>query len=204
MKMKHILGAFAGTLLFASQVHAQQGEGILNSLSLEAGYGFNTPFGPTDGIKAGDFTGFNSFHAGVRYQINDLWGIRGTYAFNKFEHKDNGDFGLKQSRLMLEAMFNVTTAINGSGDLTPFELFAHGGLGLSQGKSNMLKGEDMMGNFQIGIMPSYNINERISVFLDATYVMNFSQNFGYNGLKIDKTSGSFLSANLGVSVKLGN
>lgn len=204
MKMKHILGAFAGTLLFAGQLYAQEKEGILNNLSLEAGYGFNMPFGPADGIKTGDFGGFNSFHAGVRYHINDLWGVRGTFAFNKFEHKDNSNFGVKQSRLMLEAMFNVTNAIKGSGELTPFEVFAHGGLGLSQGKSNTLKGEDMMGNFQIGIMPSYNINERISVFLDATYVMSFSQDFGYHGLTIDQTSGSFLSANLGVSVKLGN
>lgn len=203
MNVKNIFfGACVSAFLISNTATAQEGEGIIKDLSIEAGYGFNTPFSPKENITTGDYSGFNSFHVGLRYAFNKEWGLRGTFGFAKFENKDISDLGVKQSRLMLEALYNVSYAVSGV-ENQPFEVLAHAGLGLSQAKSHSNSGKDMMGSFQIGVLPTYNISSQVSVFLDVVYHLNFSQNYGYNGLSIDQTSGSFLTTNLGVAVKLG-
>ena len=63
-----------------------------------------------------------------------------------------------------------------------------------------------MGNFQIGLKPEYKVSNRVGIFVDGTYIMNFSQNIGYNGLQIagnDTTTGGYATGLIGVSIKLG-
>lgn len=204
MKIKHIFfGVCASGLFFSQQAQAQNENGILKDLSIEAGYGFNAAFSPNKNISVGDYSGFHSFHAGLRYDINGIWGVRGTVGFAKFEDKNNSDLGLKQTSLMLEATYAILQATQSTENNNPFELTAHAGLGLAKAKSNSLSGSDMMGNFQVGVMPSYAFSSQLSLFLDVAYHLNFNQDYGYNGLGIDQTSGSYLTTNLGLVVKLG-
>lgn len=190
--------------VFTSQAQINQ-TSFLDKVKLEAGWGFNMPTAPTEGISAGDFSGVSSFYVGANYELNDLWGIRGSYAFNKFEHKDNSNYGVTFHKIMADATFNILRAIDDWGQ-KPFELFGHAGLGLTIGESELVSDTDMMGTFQVGLLPTYHVSDRVSIILDAAYVVNFSQDYGYHGgpakLNGKSATGSYFIANIGVAFKL--
>lgn len=41
-----------------------------------------------DNIDRADVSGLNTVQLGANYQINNLWGILGTYSNTTFKHKD--------------------------------------------------------------------------------------------------------------------
>lgn len=199
--------AAVAAVLGITAVNAQEGS-FFNQVSLEASYGYNLALSP-DNVDRTDFSGFNTIQLGATYQINPLWGVRGTYSNTTFKHKDNSDLGITYNKLTAEATFNVLEAITPS--TTPmqqaFELSAHAGLGLNFGKSKVTEKTDNMGNVQIGIRPQYNVTNRVGIFLDGTYIMNFKQDYGFNGMSIpgeDETTGGYVTGLIGVTVKLGN
>src|SRR5690606_34708069 len=205
--MKKQIMAAVAAVLGITAVQAQEGR-FLDNVSLEASYGYNLALSP-DNVDRTDFSGFNTLQLGATYQINPLWGVRGTYSNTTFKHKDNSDIGITYNKLTAEATFNVLEAITPS--TMPmqqaFELSAHAGLGLNFGKSKVTDETDAMGNVQIGIRPQYNVTNRVGIFLDGTYIMNFKQDYGFNGMSIpgeDKTTGGYVTGLIGVTVKLGN
>ena len=206
--MKKQIMAAVVAVLGITAVQAQEGR-FLDNVSLEASYGYNLALSPNTAIETADFSGFNTLQLGATYQINHLWGVRGTYSNTTFNHKDLDNVGVTYNKLTAEATFNVLEAINPS--TMPmqqaFELSAHAGLGLNFGKSKVTDATDTMANFQIGIRPQYNVTNRVGIFLDGTYIMNFKQNYGFNGMAIpgeDETTGGYVTGLIGVTVKLGN
>lgn len=186
--------------------NAQQ-KSFLENVTLEAAYGYNMAISPNN-VETSKVSAFNTFQVGANYQINTLWGVRGTYSNTTFKHADIDNNGVNYNKLTAEATFNLLQAINPSDTptLQAFELAVHAGLGLNFAKSKATDQSDTMGNFQIGIKPQYNITRNIGVFLDATYIVNFKQNYGYDGLAIpgeSETTGSYLTGLIGVAVKLG-
>src|SRR5690606_16335468 len=148
MNIKRFLLAATLTLGLSFAAQAQTSD-FWNRVSLEAGYGLNTPLSPkpTEG-KVSDYGSFVSFHAGARYQIDDFWSLRGTYEMNKFEHKDNSDLGLTFHKLALEAVYNISAA---TGYVSDFKADAHAGLGLGMMTSNTLS-DTKVGSVQLGII----------------------------------------------------
>lgn len=207
--MKKSIIAFALLAgLFTAQAQEQGKErqaSFLDKVKLEAGWGVNVPTGPSDGISRKDFSGVSSFYVGANYELNDLWGVRGTYAYNKFEDKNDSNFGSTHHKLMAEATYNIIRSIQDNGQ-QPFELFGHAGFGLTIGKSELVSDADMMGTFQVGLLPTYHVSDRVAIQLDAACVVNFSQDYGFHGgpakLNGKSTTGSYFIANIGVAVKL--
>lgn len=204
--MKKILFIAAIAVATVQQSKAQQ-SAFFDKVSLEAAYGYNMALSP-DNIDVADVSGFNTVQLGANYQINNLWGVRGTYSNTTFKHKDFDNASINYNKLTAEATFNVMEAINASAYPTnsAFQLAAHTGVGLNFAKSKVTDKTDRMGNFQIGIKPQYNVSNGIGVFLDATYIMNFKQNYGFNGMSIpgeSETTGSYVTGLIGVAIKLG-
>jgi len=204
--MKKLMCIAAIAVAAVQQSNAQQGS-LLDKVSLEAAYGYNMALSP-DNIETADVSGFNTVQLGLNYQINNLWGIRGTYSNTTFKHKDIDNATINYNKLTAEATFNVMEAVNVSAYPTnsAFQLVAHTGAGLNFGKSKATNETDMMANFQVGIKPQYNISNRIGVFIDGTYIMNFKQNYGFNGMSIpgeSETTGSYVTGLIGVAIKLG-
>jgi len=200
--MKKIVAIATVAILSVGQASAQEGS-FLSKVRLEAAYGYNMALSP-DNVERADVSGLNTVQLGANYQINNLWGVRGTYSNTTFKHKDFDNAGVNYNKLTAEATFEVLQAISPSE--SKFQLAAHTGFGINFGKSKANDQKDNMGNFQIGLKPQYSITDRIGVFLDGTYIMNFSQNMGYNGLSIlgeESTTGSYVTGLIGVSFKLG-
>lgn len=187
-------------LVFVSKnAQAQTSPSVFDNLSIEAQYGLNSALSPNEGITTSDYSGFNFFQLGLTYHIDEVWGVRGTFASSNFKHKDVDGFGVKYNKLMLEATYNILTAANGM--IQPFDVTAHAGLGLASGNSEVLSGNDLTGVAQIGIMPKYYFNSQFAVFIDGTFVNQFSQDYGFDGLGVKQGSGSYFNVGLGVQYK---
>lgn len=199
---KKIVLVAALAVLSMNKMNAQEST-FFDKVSLEAAYGFNLALSP-DNVDRTDVSGLNTIQLAANYQLNNVWGIRGTYSNTTFKHKDNKDLGINYNKLTAEATYQILQAINP--EILKFDVMAHAGFGLNFGKSKVADVTDTMGNFQIGLKPQYNVSNRVGIFLDGKYIMNFSQNLGYNGLNIvgeESTTGSYATGLLGVTVKLG-
>lgn len=187
--------------LLASSAFAQQT--FIERFSIEAGAGYNLPISDADNVKSSDFAGFKSFYVGANYDLSDLFGLRLTYGYNEFEDKNDKSMGLTLHKFMAEATFNIIEAIEMQPN--PFEVVGHAGVGGSLGKSSSLSGTDKMGNFQIGLMPKYHITDNFSIHFDASFILNFSQNYDYNGLQAfknnDAGTGKYFLFNAGIAVR---
>jgi len=192
--------ATLGLVLSVSTIQAQTAEkSVFDNLSVEAQYGYNSAMSPKNDIVTSDYSGFNFFQLGLTYHIDDVWGVRGTFASSNFKNDDAKKYGVKYNRLMLEGTYNVLTSIKGL--MQPFDITAHAGLGLASGNSETVSGNDIAGVVQVGIMPKYNFSSQFAVFVDATLVNQFSQDFGYNGLSVKQGSGSYLNIGLGIQCR---
>lgn len=205
MKKQFLTAALV--ILGLAQANAQESS-LLDKVSLEASYGVAMPLSPTENVTASDYTSFTNFQGGINYQINDIWGVRATYAYQQFENKDFDKLGVQYHKFMAEATYNVLQAINPSTSAlqeNPFEVVAHAGIGGSFAFREINNKSNKMGNAQIGLKPTYAVSSRINIFLDATYIMNFNQAYDVSGKSINGgTTGSYLAGNIGLQVKLGN
>ena len=203
--MKNLIISVFTIVLFATQMQGQ--DRFWNKTALEVSYGYAIPLSPTKNITASDYNSFVNFQAGVNYQIDDLWGVRLTYAYQDFENKNNKNLGVHYNKFMAEATFNVLKAIyrfDSYLSARKFELQLHGGVGGSLAKRKHDKASNNMLNLQVGLKPIVAISKRVNLFLDATYVVNFNQAYEFSGASINgSTTGGYLGVNAGIQVKLG-
>lgn len=178
---------------------------FFDKIKLEAGWGFSAPIIPTKNTSVPDFIGLDSFYVGTNYELNETWGVRGTYAYNHFENKQNNNIQLTIHKFIAEftlSVGNIRSYNNFYSDYNDFDIIVHAGIGASLGRKKINTGNDWMRNLQIGIMPTYRVLKKISVHLDLSYIINTSQNYSFSGeYKIDAIEGYF-TANIGLSIDL--
>src|SRR5690606_8286877 len=204
MKKSTILASVMLLATFGT-IQGQQ-TNMLDKLSVEVGYGYTLPLTSENTYKSADVAGLKSLHIAANYQINNLWGLRGSYGLNTFTHADLSDFSLTVHQLVAEATFNITEVMNptiSTSTTSPFTVFAHAGAALALGNSKTIDNSAAMGVIKAGVMPMYNTNSNWSVFLDASYNYLLKQNVNYIGLKTTQESSGFLTAQLGIQYRLG-
>lgn len=204
--MKKQIIATAVIIMAALNVKAQ--DHFLGKTSVEASYGAAVPLSPANFITRSNYISFSNFQGGVSYQINSLWGVRGTYAYQQFQDKDNTDLGVQFHKFVAEATFKILEAVNPQTSFVQkniFDVVAHAGIGGTFATRSTDSSTNKIGNLQIGIKPTYLLSDRFGIFLDGTYIMNFNQAYAYNGKSINGgTTGSYVTAAVGLEFRLGN
>lgn len=188
------------------KVHAQSRTlEFFDKIKLEAGWGLSTPIVPTKNTSVSDFIGLNGFYLGTNYELNESWGVRGTYAYNDFQNKRDNEIQLTLHKFMAEFTLSIGNAISYDSyysDNNDFDIIAHAGIGASLGRKINNSENDWMRNIQIGVMPTYRVLKKISIHFDITYVINTSQNYTFSGeYKVDAIEG-YLLASIGLSIDL--
>lgn len=180
-----------------AQTDYSSSNGVIDRMRIEGSYGYNLAISPTDNLVTKDYNGFKTLQLGVRIDIDEVWGVRGTYMNTSFQNKNVSTLGVSENKFVVEATYQfLPNPIKPS-----FQLLGHAGIGVGFLKSKNSSGSDTVGVVQLGVMPEYNISSQFSAFLDFTYAMNLSQNFGFNGLQIDKTTGGIFVPSIGISYK---
>ena len=199
MKQIYTIILFLSIFAVSTTLVAQE-KTFMQSITLEAGGGYNLPVSPSrNNSTMSDYAGFSSFYLGANYAISELAGLRFSYGNNSFEDTNNSSLGVTLHKFMAEGTFNILQAIEKQ--QTPFEIMAHAGAGFSFGKNEQSSQTDRMISAQIGLMPKYRITNNFSVLLDAAYVINLKQNFYFDGGTMPEggDKGGFFMVNLGVA-----
>lgn len=191
--------------LLTSNAAAQNSKTIAQRLSFEAGAGYIVPISSDKGLTRSDFTGFRSFYLGANYSLINSWGLRFSYSNNGFQDKNDSSMGTTNHKFMAEATLDIIESIEMQRN--PFEIVAHGGVGMSMVKSKLYPVIDKTGTLQFGLMPLYRIKDNISINMDATYVINTKQNYWYNGQGFNEggghVRGEYFTMTVGLGVKFG-
>lgn len=179
-----------------------------NRVSIETGYGYVSPsnlYGSSFS-KKGDFSGFNHFDLGVRYMIEQNFGVKLSYGRDSFSKKGTGvTFNTFDIAAVYNvgSLFNLTYATN-----ERVGLLGHAGVGITFAKPEQISDSERIGTATIGLTPQFKISERIIVYGDLAYAFRFKQHYGYDGVLLspDFTSkvGKTTVFSLGLMFYLGD
>lgn len=192
-------------VLTFSTVFAQQ---TYDQYSLEAGYGLN--HGMSKGENS-NMTNFRHFEVGFRYMFDENWGVKLDYGNDGFRTSEEPKEGTNYHRFSVQGVYNVGRLLD-----LPYatndriNLLAHAGLGYSALKSTVKPGTDNIGNVIIGVTPQFWISENFALHLDASYVINFTQHYNFDGTypdsapyELDAFMGGIINVTAGVTFYFG-
>lgn len=195
-------------LLSAFVSYSQDGD--YNRFSIEASYGLSQPLSPKNnsGYEAKTFSGFRHFELGGRYMLNQKYGVKLSYSFDKFQQKDHSDLSVTNHKIGAEMVFNLSHLLNFHFSMKRnFQIQTHTGFGITFSRPSSIDNTEHIGNLILGITPQVKISDRIALTTDLSYNYIFKQHYYYSGVLIDpdyeSVSGSFVNISLGVQFYLG-
>ena len=202
--------SIAAFLLIGVAVSAQSYERPYNQWSIEVQTGYHVPVSPSRFVKLGDYSDiFQQFQGGIRYMINDTYGVKAHYSFYNFENPDIVGGGVKYNRVAVGGVANLWKVANLKGEFRKnFGLLFHVDAGVTFANPSGSKGTDHIGNIMGGFTPQVKISKHFTAFADVAYQANLKQHYAYDGVLLDpsyehKTGGIFNFA-IGLSYSFGN
>lgn len=195
----------ATALLLSLGGHAQMRS--YDQISIEADYGFN---GTT---HEKTISGLNHFGVGFRYMVDDTWGVKFDYANDRFRLDGNGNEGSNYNRFTLQGVYNVGRALDIPWNtMDRLNVLLHGGLGYSALESKINSGIDNIGHVMFGVTPQIYVSESIAIHFDASYIINFTQHYNFDGSYPDEPftgdrpgfTATMFTASVGLTFYLGD
>lgn len=206
-----LLGAFMTT--FAQDTNLVQAEKEYNSWSIDLGAGVNKPLEPfADGYYT-NTPDFLSADLGIRYMINEKFGLNLGLGFDKFEADEESlPFQTNNYSIALEGVVNGGNLLGFREWTNHLNFLVHGGLGYARlNPSEPVDAEfgdaDQMLFLTVGLTPQVKISDRITLFADASLSGNVRQNLNFDGTSRNDEArgfdGYFVTATAGISISLG-
>lgn len=191
---------------FTIQVNAQN----YNKWSLDFGIGVTELINPlSPGYETGALS-FGQASLGLRYMVNEKFGLRLDVGYNEFmEGKNSSPFRANYYRTSLEGVINAGNLLKFSSWTNRFNLLFHGGFGMSglRTLTPIDNGSiDPITNFIVGFTPQFKINNRISLFLDASAIFHDYQDLTFDGAANSgkrEINTSIFNTSIGVNVSIG-
>jgi hypothetical protein len=201
MKIKLLL-----TLLLVSSLSSAQYR--FNQFSIEAGAGYVLAGNPYSEAYDSNFSGFRHIDLGVRYMINENYGVRLTYANDRFLQSNGSKVGINYNRIGVDGIYNLGRLIDlAYNSNETVGLLGH--LGIGYIRASPLSGAltERIGNFSLGLTPQFKIGENTVFFTDLSANMNFKQHYGFDGSLVyggnDTVMGSHYNITFGLMIYLG-
>lgn len=179
------------------------GEGPLNNLSVEFGFGLLHPQKPSNDAKFGES---DKIELGLRYKPDRKnFGARLYYGNLGFEdNAQTNTNNLKIHRIELQGLYilNDALGISNYGDLE-LESYIGLGAGIGNGVANDKKIKNRLISGSLGLRPRYLIDrEKLFVYFDLSYNIFYNQRLDYNGASIPKELGGSAQVSIGISYKI--
>ncbi len=178
--------------------------------SIDLGVGVHKPVRPLTSGYFTDTPAFGQIDLGVRYMINDKFGLSLEGGYNRFEEGDNSlPFESSLYRVSLEGVVNLGNFLGFRDWTNRFGLLAHGGggvTGLSFSEPRDIDDTDYMLNFTVGITPQLRLSNNIALFGDLSIFGHVRQDNNFDGVApqvLRGFDGFLVNASVGVSFYLG-
>ncbi len=183
-----------------------------NHWSIDLGVGVQKPTRP---FTEGAYTNTPSFtqaDLGIRYMINNKFGLNLDLGFNYLESDDDSDFDFQSNyyRATLEGVANLGEIMGFREWTDNVNLLFHAGAGVSGLKvQEPIEGEDtdMTLNFVAGITPQLRLSDKIALFADLSAIGHVRQTLTWDGLSLAPNQRGFdsflVNASIGINFYLG-
>lgn len=196
-----------GILLISSafQTSAQE----FNKWSIDVGAGAHRLIYPIASGYITDTPDFWQANLGVRYMVNNKFGLRLDFGYNQFSDNDNSSpFKTNYYRATLQSVVNAGNILNFKSWTKKINLLIHGGFGLSRLNPSepVKRSRDQMTNFVVGITPQFKLSDNFALFLDVSSIGHFYQDLSFDGTTIVNRgglNGGIINASVGLNIYLG-
>ncbi len=166
--------------------------------------GVNKPSedGFVQGFEAKSYN-FPTVNLGLQYMFKQRWGAKLDYGFSRMSNEDSAqEFKLNFSRINIQAVYDASRIISflPSGMGT----FIHAGPGFSMVKplGNYTQNDTSYFNVMAGVEFHYGLSDKLSLFLDASYINGFSKDFDPISNGFGSFNGNVLTLTVGASISL--
>ena len=193
------------------ETHAQESNfrnsnSDFNQLYIEGNVGFNRPY---NYFTQGYYTATPDFfqgELGVRYMINELFGIKVGIMYDRFTAHDNslGTFATNQYGLGILGVTNIGRILKFEEWTNTFNLLANFGMGFGFLNYENVSGNDWMGNTIGGLTLQAKVSPRVTLSGNFSGTNIFGQNFAFDGQSVNHGNLPVIfRGTIGVSVSLG-
>lgn len=204
MRNKFLLTALIG-LFFTGAIAQESSQPTFNKWFIEGGIGVNKPYYEyAPGYSTSTPTFFTG-ELGVRYMLNELFGLKLGFDYNSFSEDDGPEFDTKQYGASLEGVINAGRLMKFETWTKTFNLLAHGGAGVSRLDYD-LNGvdDDWVGNILGGLTVQAKLSPRVSLYVDGTAKANYRQGYTWDGAVAGPGKNPILfKGTIGLSIALG-
>ena len=146
---------------------------------------------------------FPTVNLGIQNMFSQQFGAKLDYSFNRISSEDNTpEFKLNYSRVNAQLVFDPTNSI--SFMPTRMDLVLHAGPGYTFVKPLGSYGDNKLSFFNVmgGLEVHYGLTERMSLYVDASYIMGMAKDFeplteGYGSF-----NGNLLTLTFGITFSL--
>ena len=163
--------------------------GYNNRWSLEPGVGINNAVKPYSPGYWSNTVGVIHAGMGVRYMFNNRYGLLLDGSYDRIKHDEVSIFSNTGTSLPFKSHYFRTSLqlVLNLGRLFTFENFTdkysllfHLGGGASFLKSKVNPNTDRMVNFMFGLTPQIKINNRLVLFVDASFIWHIYQQYTFD------------------------
>ncbi|GAA4962907.1 outer membrane beta-barrel protein [Algibacter aquimarinus] len=188
-------------LLFSSFSSFSQGD--TSTIKAQFALGVNSPSsnGFVTAFEANSIN-FPTINLGLQYMFKPKLGGKLDFGFNRFSNADNStEFKVNYSRINVQLVYDVS-------EITSFSdrigAFIHAGPGLSTIKplgnygANKTSYLNMLG----GVEFHYGISDKLSIYLDTSYILGFGKEFNPISDGFGSFNGDLLTITFGASISL--
>lgn len=200
------------SFLFSTSVEAQ---GYNNKFSIDLGLGGTNAVKPYSPGYWSNTVGFLHVNAGARYMFSNKFGLSLDGGFDRIKNDEISWFTNTGNSLPFKSHYYRTSlqVVLDLGRMFTFENFSektsllfHTGGGMSVLTSKVNPNKDKMVNFMFGLTPQFKINDRIAVYVDASFIWHIYQQYTwdmYNSVANRGFDGFIANASVGTNIYIG-
>lgn len=146
---------------------------------------------------------FPTINLGLQYMFKPMFGAKLDFGYNRFSNLDNTpEFKVNYSRINLQAVVNATKIFV----FLPENMgtFVHFGPGFSMIKplGNYTQNNTSFLNGMAGIEFHFAISDKLSVYLDSSYILGFGDDFNPESVGFGSFNGDLLTITIGATISL--
>ena len=192
---------FALVLIFSSLSSFSQGD--TSTIKAEFALGVNSPSsnGFVSSFEANSIN-FPTVNLGLQYMFKPKLGAKLDFGFNRISNADNTpEFKMNYSRINAQLVYDASIITSFSSRIGAF---VHAGPGFSMIKPLGNYGENKMSylNAMAGIEFHYGISDKLSIYLDTSYIFGFGKDFKPVSDGFGSFNGDLLTITFGASISL--
>lgn len=178
-------------------------QGDTSTVKAQFALGVNSPSsnGFVDDFQANSIN-FPTINLGVQYMFKPLLGAKLDFGFNRFSNVDNSpEFKVNYSRINMQVVYDASIITSFSDRMGAF---IHAGPGFSMIKPLGNFGDNKTSYFNAmgGIELHYGISDKLSIYIDTSYIFGFGKDFNPVSDGFGSFNGDLLTITFGASISL--